>query len=479
MLIERFVLATAVIVAAGGSGTAASQTPVRQVPGGGWVRSDLRPLSQPVSVNGVVIVYVKGPGGLTIMGVNGRTGTTLWDHPASPGDITPGVAPQVAVVDGLVDYVETLGPQWAIVAADPTTGATVWTSTPGVFTTWPFKCRGGHTAATCTTGSLSGSGTDLLGFSALNGGTLFAPEISPTRGARLLTDGLFDPGGRSPEELVAADPGGVTWTEPLSSVFNMPGMSTDDGWDLDQVKQLGMYVGSVGAATRTPTGATPRPGDEVTIELPDMMTAAFRMSDGAAVWQTPGTYYLCGYVTCPGLSTNDPTRPTGIRLRATGTASGTYGGTTVTFSPHADAVVEGFDLADGRTVWRFDAGRDLPLLEFEEPPQAAANKVVLQDVAGKPTTLDLANGKTSAPPLGLVAWCQMEVNYEEPVAYITNAGSTKTYTGQVVFPCNAAGKQVAPPRNIPRFVGTQFGATVDGQVVWSEATALIAEPLAA
>ena len=107
----------------------------------GWVRSDLKPVSQPVAVAGVFVVYVSTANGLALVGLDAGDGRTLWQDPASPGSITPGVAPELTVADAMVVYLKPGNPASAeLVAANPRTGAQAWSSPPAMFTSWPELC---------------------------------------------------------------------------------------------------------------------------------------------------------------------------------------------------------------------------------------------------------------------------------------------------------------------------------------------------
>src|SRR5262249_49183058 len=145
-----------------------------------------------------------------------------------------------------------------------------------------------------------------------------------------------------------------TWTRTLASVFPAPGLSTDNGWGFDRVPAAALFVGSVAGPPVSSTGSS------ATIDLSRVMTAGVRISDGAAAWRDAGPLRARGGPPRPGAGGPLPYRPptTGVRLRATGTATANLSSLRLHLSPDADVVVEGFDLATGKTLWSYNAGSD-------------------------------------------------------------------------------------------------------------------------
>src|SRR5207253_6058504 len=179
-----------------------------------------------------------------------------------------------------------------LVGVNATNGSTVWTSEPGFFTGWPAPCVDEATAV-CGTDAAS-QNTQVVRVAAANGRPLASPAISTNPSGRDLGPGLFDPGTRNPDLLVAVSGGEVAWRQPLAKVFNQRGLSSDNGWNFDRVPASGLFVGSVSGApvTRTKTTAV--------IDLASNMTAGFRIATGATVWRAPGTEYSCNELPCTG-----------------------------------------------------------------------------------------------------------------------------------------------------------------------------------
>jgi len=296
--------------------------------------------------------------------------------------------------------------------------------------------------------------------------------ISTTDVARQLGPNIFDPGTRSPEQIVATNGATVAWRRPLANMFPSPGYSTDTGWDFDRIPAVGLFVGSVGGPSVSATA------NQSVDDLSRAATAGFRMSDGTTIWRNPGTQYVCGVLPCPGMtqtsSGNSAYRPPtlGLRLRMTGTSTlASSPGAKPSLSPGAKVVVEGFDLATGRTTWSVDAGADVGLAQGLVPPQLGQEVVILPGAGGGPASLDLTTGSRAPLSPGVTAWCQTTTTYTG-APYDNGTGGTGTDYGgaPAEFPCNSAGQPVPVPSQVPSFVGPSLG----GVVAWSESTQVTA-----
>jgi len=63
----------------------------------GWSRVDVDAVTQPVNVDGVLVLYAAVGGALRLIGLNPVSGATLWSLPASRGSNSPGEPPALAV----------------------------------------------------------------------------------------------------------------------------------------------------------------------------------------------------------------------------------------------------------------------------------------------------------------------------------------------------------------------------------------------
>src|SRR3954470_3308695 len=63
----------------------------------GWARTDLKPVTQPEVVGDRIVLLVAGHQGLHVVGLDAAGGRTVWSHPATTSDLTPGEAPDLAI----------------------------------------------------------------------------------------------------------------------------------------------------------------------------------------------------------------------------------------------------------------------------------------------------------------------------------------------------------------------------------------------
>jgi outer membrane protein assembly factor BamB len=439
----------------------------------GWVRTDLVPLSPPQLAGGHLVLYVEGDGGIEVVGLDPKTGKTAWHDDASPGATAPGVEPALGVAGSTVAILRAVDNTMRssqVVGIDATDGRPLWHTPTGTFEDWPAPCPD-SSSEICTDGSLGNvSQTLALRFRASDGTQVGAVTISQAVGGRRIGPDLYDPGVRDPEAIVAVSGTSVAWTQLLSSVFSLPGDSSDWGWNIAQVRAVGLFVGSVGGPPLNVTATTG------SLSIARAMTAGFRISDGSEVWRDPGTVFECSLLPCPGQGmdfTGDPTM--GLRLRVTGTVTSTLSSGAVSLSPGGDVSIEGFDLATGKTLWSYNAGSDINLA-VGMPPVIGSEVVALpaNKAGGKPIALNLATGKSAPVAPDTPGWCASGVSYTTQVHYPTAAGGTTNQrTAASGFkPCDAAGDDLSHPSTVPSFAGV----TVDGLTVTSDSSEVAASP---
>jgi outer membrane protein assembly factor BamB len=448
--------------------------------GAGWARRDLRPVTQPAPVGSVFVMDIAHGAGLEVTALNAATGATVWSAPATTSDIAPGVAPAPVIAGANVIFLGRDDDGDAVLtAADAQTGQLVWQAQPGFFADQPAICSD-DAMAVCISGGLSFlDDARPLRFDAATGRPKPAPRVGGP-GPRELGDGLFDTGARNPERLVAIRAGKVAWSRPLARIFPLSGATSDYGWNFARFERRGLFVGSVGAKPRKSHG-------RLTFTLSHSDVVGFRIADGVVRWRAHGTYY-CLLLPCPGESQSgyrvagvpEPEATVGLRLveRGTATYSTADPNPRATISKDTDAVLEGFSPATGRARWRFDAGRDLGLIQASaNPPQTGAQTIVLRGASGRLVELDLASGARRPVPAGAPAWCRKVVTYHQDAGYDLGDRVTHTYIGQYgLRPC-AAGSQrpLAVPAAVPSFVAG-IGATNAGLVAWSDTKGVFAAP---
>jgi PQQ-like domain len=475
------VLVLAVAVAVPGVSTGSTATNRGLAAARGWRRADLHAVTQPVAVGTRFVFYAARRGKLQVVAIDARTGVTVWTAPATSSDIAPGQPPALAVIGGSVFYLATSGrggPLGELVARDARDGHMRWRSALGAFSTGPLVCPDA-VSAICLTGLLSTSpqrGVELR-FDSGTGKQLPGALISSLVG-RELAPGLFDPGQRKPELLVATRGGRVSWRRPLRAVFTLPGASSDWGWNFDRAGRAGLFVGSPGWKPVKLSGT------HFISDLSRAMTAGFRIRDGAVVWRSRGMY-ICNYLACPGggeagfsapSNAAGSTPSVGVRTRAVGTVSGSFDRLPVA-SRSARATLEGFDPATGRTLWRAEARRDIGLITQQRlPPRIGLTSIVLRKNRRQLVALDLVRGSQRRILRSTAAWCRAPILYRQYSAGSTGNRHMTTYVGQLaLFPCRADGHRRRAARLLPSFVAA-IGARGSGVIAWTDMNAVVAHP---
>lgn len=478
LLVVVAVAVTAVVSGGGASAgsRALADTRAAARASAGWRRSDLRAVTQPVAVGNRFVVYVVHRGGLQVVALDAGTGATVWAAPATPSAIAPGEPPLLAVIDGDVFYLGRGGGSLAdVIRRDVRSGKVRWRSALGAFASWPTVCP--DATAICLTGLLSTSarrGAELR-FDAQTGRQLPGALISKSFGGRELAPGLFDPGQRDPELLLATNGGQVSWRRPLRAVFTLPGASSDWGWNFDRVGRGELFVGSPGWKPIKLTST------HFVADLSRAMTAGFRIGDGAVAWRSPGMY-VCNYLPCPGGSEAGFSAPSnaadsgptvGVRTRSVGRLSGSFTSLPVA-SASTRVSLEGFDPATGHTTWRFDAGNAAGVITQRLlPPRIDTNEIVLLRNRRRPIALDLLNGRQRPIAPSTAAWCRAPILYEQRTPYRTANGAKLTkYVGQfALYPCSAKGRRRKTGPAVPSFVPT-IGAHSGGVIAWTDTKAV-------
>lgn len=447
-----------------------SAKPAHAKPLAGWDRIDLTPLSMPRLAGGRLVLYAEGGGGLQVLGLDPKTGKTVWRDNASPGNTAPGVTPGLGVVGSVVAFlspVDNSTRSSQLVGVDAATGRRLWHTATGGFQDWPAPCPD-VPSDICVAGELGDAQQTLaLRFRASDGVQVGAVVIAQAASGRMIGPDLYDPGVRDPEAMVAVSGDSVAWTRPLASVFSA-GDSTDWGWYFVTVPAAGLFVGSVGGppVSHTATSAT--------VSFAGDMTAGFRISDGSVAWQDPGTWFACALFPCPGQGTsNVGDLTTGVRLRVTGTVSSTQSDPTPKLSPGGDVVIEGFNLATGKTLWSYDAGADGGLLNGS-PPIVGPQVVAVPTPSGEIAALDLTTGKHRLISAGTSGWCTSGTTYKTKVGYPDGQGGTtydrSAFSGYA--PCDTSGADI-PNSTAPN----SAWITVDGLTVTSDSSEVAAVPV--
>jgi PQQ-like domain len=477
--VNRTVCAIALVLAvAGADAEARVAAPAQAAAASGWTRSDLRPITQPAPVAGRLVLYVAAGGGLRLIAVSARSGSTFWTRVATTSQIAPGSPPALAVVGETVFYLrKENGPVARLVAVAARSGRELWRTGPAEFSSSPSVCAGARSTI-CISGVLATAPQQarLLRFDAARGTLLESPLLSTEGGGREVGVGLFDPGERKPEVLLAIAGRRVSWRKPLTQIFTVPGLSTDWGWNFDRLNGAGLFVGTPGSA------GTSLGGGRFRFQLGRSMTAGFGILDGAVAWRDRGSFYACGFLPCLGggrsgysspRDADSPGSKVGLLQRSSGIVT-TRDSPTPSLSADARTTLEGIDPKQGRKLWSFDAGHNVGLiLQTLLPPQTGDHTIVLRDPRRHLVELDLATGARHRLTAPVRAWCRVLVTYKNTVPY---NGEVVDHIGQYgLHPCNDKGKRLATPSSAPAFLG-EVGARTGNLIVWSDTNALVALP---
>jgi PQQ-like domain len=465
-------LVVALLAMASGRGQAAAAA--------SWSRSDVRAVTQPVASGSRLVMYGAVSGLFKLVVLDAVSGRTKWVRPATNSHVTPGVAPEIPIVDGRVIYLrEGVEPGSAFVAAiDVKSGREVWRSDEGVFTSWPWVCRE-RPLAVCTTGITATSGLDVgvIELDATSGQARgFVPSL-----VRALGLELFDDGERNPERLVAVTGGSkVRWRRTLRSVFPFAGATSDGGWNFQLLRPKGLFVGSVWGSPESETSTS------AVIDLSKVMTAGFASKDGRVRWRDAGSSYVCGVLPCAGgarHSTDDARSDegpeVGVRLRLSGKATLSYSGRAApVLSKDAHGSLEGFSPTTGGTRWTVDVAPTILFDTFDTGVPQVADATIAIRAAGGLLALDLRTGRSKAIERGSQAWCLRSIEYENARAYsLPNGKTDHTYIGQQgIEPCSADGAPRPAPSGVPVFVAN-LGARIGETGFWMDRRGLHSAPV--
>jgi hypothetical protein len=136
-------------------------------------------------------------------------------------------------------------------------------------------------------------------------------------------------------------------------------------------------------------------------------------------------------------------------------------------SRDASVTIQGFDPATGKTVWSFDAGRNIGLMSLLTiPPRLDQDTIVVGDGAQR-VALNLRNGSHRPVSATAAAWCEGMILYRlSHTAYYGGKGGQYAGAGGL-FACSADGHRRATPAKLPGLVRA-VGATADGMTGWTD-----------
>jgi hypothetical protein len=269
-----------------------------------------------------------------------------------------------------------------------------------------------------------------------------------------------------PDVIAGFSDGVVWWRSPIGDHFPLL-HTTDRGWHFELYESDAVHVGSVGR------GPVFQDDDYVHWNLAQASTAAISASDGSARWRHDGTSFACsGKVAVVREVSGGRWETWPVRCRYRGTSRYDKGAGTSTYAD-LDVVVEGFEVASGRTTWSVPLGAAVAFMHEAAAATVVSDSEVLVQAETGPVAVSLADGATRRPGAGEAFWCAtrvVEFEYRETLRLAS--GSVNTWRGGTLFdPCTANGE---PTSAVPATVASYHGVTVGERTVVSTGRGLVA-----
>jgi hypothetical protein len=370
----------------------ATETPTPTFVREAW-QLPVKPLTQPVYVDGVAVLLASVEAGLTIVAIDPATGKKLWSRPATTSAVSAQEPLSVAVVgDDIAYFRPTAGGLTSarLVVADVHTGKDLATSPVEVFSTPIQACDQPPTRLCGTARPYLDTAAARYSFIVSTGRySLGALDQAPVESRPVGPGGLIDLGERSPERVGVFRDGTLLWSMPVVAYFP-EGSTTDAGWHF--MAYGDRYIGTL-------EQTFPANGE---IDMADIATASFEQATGKIAWSVRGTSLDChGTLVLPG--------DVPVRCHYSGHAVFTDG-----VSRYTDVGVklEGFVLGTGKRTWEFDLGLAEPFLRgVRVPPLLGEASLLLGHSPVGQRIVDLRTGTESLPAPGTVFLCPHLTSY--------------------------------------------------------------------
>lgn len=412
-------------------------------------RSDVEPLSGPVLVGGVLVLYTRDGEGLAITAVDPESGETVWSHPATPSRALAGVGIRVEPVgDDRVVHLEPLGEgtdglvDSRVVVREAATGEVLVRSGDSSHYRLPSACDvpGGEICVHRRTADVrfpaqviedDGSLRDIEQIGEAFG---YSDPLGPL--------GLHRMTG---QDIGRVADGDLMWSLRTDDVFG-PEASTNTGWIFRAVEEDALIVGSVGPVD------DPSAGQE--IDLRDYAVAALDAQTGERRWLSEATSLFCdvelGLEDDPLLACRYAAGVLRIEDREWGYAD-------------VEVSLVRLDPATGETLW------ELPL---QGPQDEARPEVSPLDegrvlVAG--LTVDVEDGSALPSTSSEAAWEEDDTTVEVSIPRLGGVQIFPSSTWLLPHGTTLEGPGQRPRWPLPPGVGVEVGearvVTVDGHLV--------------
>ncbi len=340
-------------------------------------------VTKPVAVGNVVVAYTADGGKLTLRAIDPASGATVWSHPATTAQSTPGQPFSLASLGNTVFYYVSVGDPLSgdaeISAVDATTGKQKWLTSQAVdYADMPSLCS--DKAALCDSAYSNDQDSEEIRTDLATG----AQSLLSSTTSRNLGTGIWDAGDRSPEHIEHLDEvtGRVVWKDDVAQLFG-ESVSSDNGWEFSTFGDV--YVGWLG----TPS---PENADSHVVDLNGQETVGVRAVDGVRLWRRPGLFG------CPVQGLADDAQPFAVRCLVSGTATldATYENVVTS---HVDVTIQGFDVHTGATTWSAHLGNSPAALGLGDDSivRLSADVFSLNDFTGRTTAINLRTGAVSSP----------------------------------------------------------------------------------
>lgn len=409
----------------------------------------LEPISQPVILDGVALVYATSSVGLSAHAISVATGKQLWERLIHPGiaatgvELTPALSKSPAGKNVAVFLqpapipAPSLGYIWwtAPVAVDLQTGKDVYQGPPALISSRPAACDNSEDMCFTTYDPVSKKSA-LQHVNLTDGTVTSGADDAPLTGVfRLVGEDLYAQYNGDSETLARVAGGKVLWSAEVSSMFG-PDATTQEGWTFNYSDDLDLYIGSVGYNCDQNNDPSKPATDSYTVDLTQSKTVGFSASSGKVLWSADGSETFCA--SGLGNSATKLAGGNGLPVRCEFSRGAVQLPDRKFIDVHASVV--GFDPLTGKAKWASKSieltGRNSLLV-----PIYSRGDLALVGTARGIRLISTSDGSSRATSEGEVFLCTFNGRYPLPVGGDQDGefGSG----GLIITACLASGEPAA------------------------------------